>query len=159
MPSLVEIHLMVLKKKSFKEELYMLPLFSPLWPPQGEITTFFYTNFDCHHQGILSTKFGQNWWKLNFCPFLAPPGGAVFGPNFFSFANFVGLSLRTLNIKYEDNLTIGSWEENFWRFSKFYPFLPPPGAPIGATPFLFANLKRLHMGILCIKFSWNPCSL
>ena len=36
------------------------------------------------------------------------------------------------------------------RFLKIYSILPPPGAPMGATPFLFANLKRLLIRNLCV---------
>ena len=137
---------------------YNWSLFCPLKGPKGGTGIFFMQTSVLHHWGMLCTKFGWNRLKLNFPPFSATPSGAVYDPISFSFANFVDLALRTLNIKYEVIWTSGSWEEDFLRFTQFLPLLPPPGPPMGSTPFSFANLKQLPMGMLCAKFGWNPSS-
>ena len=95
-----------------KVKKYNWSLFCPLKGPKGGPETFFMQTSVVNHMRMLCTKFGWNWPKLNFWPFSAPPGGAVFDPISFSFANFEYLAPRTLKEKWSI-WTSGSWEEDF----------------------------------------------
>ena len=59
------------------------------------------------------------------------------------------------NTKYDADLIAGSVEEDFLRFTQFYPFFAPYGAPRGDNSTIFANLKQLLMGMLPAKFGYN----
>ena len=115
--SLVEIHPLVLEKKSFKEEFHIWPFFGPLWAPKGA-KPFFSAQLcivfprGCYIPNLV--EIGQNWI---FAPFWTPLEGAIFDPIFCLFANFVALALKIVHIKYEVIWTSGSWEENFLRFT------------------------------------------
>jgi len=50
--------------------------------------------------------------------------------------------------------TTSSWEEYLLKFTKFYPF----GAPIGASPLIFANLHPHSPKMLPTKFGSNQFS-
>ena len=92
------------KLRIFK--LHYLAPFCPLMGPQGVKITFFNTILHFLQKGILSTKYGLSQLHLNFFTLLSAPQWGRF--NLLSLANFVDLAPRTLNIKYEVNLTVGS---------------------------------------------------
>jgi len=46
-----------------------------------------------------------------------------------------------LYVKYQSIWTASSWEKDFLKFHFFLPLFYPYGAPIGASPLIFANLN------------------
>ena len=71
---------------------------------------------------------------------------------------FVITHETSCHIKYEANLNTGSWEEDFSRFSQFYPIFYPHRAARGDNSIYVATLKWLPKGMLPVKFGWNQPS-